>query len=105
MARSKGEWKRYFIAVEGFTDSTGTDAYNDALSRRRAEKVTQYLIAKYDIPIFRIHLIGMGKSTADQQRGPAASAKSRRVEVTVYSADAALATSAGNPPSTASTPQ
>jgi outer membrane protein OmpA-like peptidoglycan-associated protein len=31
--------KRYFIAIEGFTDKTGTVAYNDELSRRRAEHV------------------------------------------------------------------
>ncbi len=97
LAQSKAQWKRYFIAVEGFTDHVGTDAYNDALSRRRAEKVTQYLIAKYDIPIFRIHQIGMGKSMTDQERGRAASAKSRRVEVTVYSADSSLPTSASAP--------
>ena len=105
LAQSKDQWKRYFIAVEGFTDRTGTDAYNDALSRRRAEKVTQYLIAKYDIPIFRIHMIGMGKSVTEQERGRVAGAKSRRVEVTVYSADAALATSAAAPSTAGSAPQ
>ncbi len=104
LAQSKDQWKRYFIAVEGFTDRTGSDAYNDALSRRRAEKVTQYLIAKYDIPIFRIHMIGMGKSQSEQDRGRAAGAKARRVEVTVYSADAALATTAATP-NPASPPQ
>jgi outer membrane protein OmpA-like peptidoglycan-associated protein len=103
LAQNKDQWKRYFIAVEGFTDRTGTDAYNDALSRRRAEKVTQYLIAKYDIPIFRIHMIGMGKSESEQ--GRAAGAKARRVEVTVYSADAALATTAATPNPASSTPQ
>jgi outer membrane protein OmpA-like peptidoglycan-associated protein len=92
MAQSKDQWKRYFIAVEGFTDRSGSESYNDALSKRRADKVVQYLVSKYDIPVYRIHEIGMGKDKpADDGRGSAANAKNRRVEVTVYSADAAVA--------------
>jgi iron complex outermembrane recepter protein len=34
------------VAVEGHTDSVGTDAYNQGLSQRRAESVRQYLIDK-----------------------------------------------------------
>jgi OOP family OmpA-OmpF porin len=92
LAQAKDQWKRYFIAVEGFTDRTGSESYNDVLSRKRAEKVVQYLVSKYDIPVYRIHLIGMGKDKlADDGRGSAANAKNRRVEVTVYSADSAMA--------------
>ena len=94
MAQGKEQWKRYFVAVEGFTDRTGTDNYNDVLSRRRADKVVQYLVSKYDIPIFRIHQIGLGKDKpVDDGRGRASRAKNRRVEVTVYTADAAVTTS------------
>src|SRR5215471_16204700 len=52
--------KRYFIAVEGFTDSTGTKQYNEMLSRRRADAVVEYLVAQHDIPIYRIHVVGLG---------------------------------------------
>jgi len=34
------------IAVEGHTDSVGTDAYNQSLSERRAQSVRQYLVDK-----------------------------------------------------------
>lgn len=92
LAQGKDQWKRYFIAVEGYTDRLGSESYNDALSKRRADKVVQYLVSKYDIPVYRIHEIGMGKDKpADDGRGRAANAKNRRVEVTVYSADASLA--------------
>src|ERR1043166_4151250 len=43
--------KRYFIAVEGFTDNVGTVAYNEELSRKRADAVVEYLVAKHNIPI------------------------------------------------------
>ncbi len=80
--------KRFFIAVEGFTDRTGSKEYNEALSRKRADAVVEYLVAKHDIPIYRIHMIGLGEEKPlDDARTRAARAKNRRVEVTVYSAD------------------
>jgi outer membrane protein OmpA-like peptidoglycan-associated protein len=94
MAQGKDQWKRYFVAVEGFTDKVGSETYNDVLSRRRADKVVRYLVAKYDIPIFRIHQIGMGKDKpVDDGTGRTSRAKNRRVEVTVYTADALTTTS------------
>jgi outer membrane protein OmpA-like peptidoglycan-associated protein len=80
--------KRFFVAVEGFTDTTGSRQYNEALSRRRADAVVQYLVAKHDIPIYRIHTIGLGQEKpVDEARNQAARAKNRRVEVKVFSAD------------------
>jgi outer membrane protein OmpA-like peptidoglycan-associated protein len=80
--------KRFFIAVEGYTDKTGSKTYNEALSRRRADTVVQYLVAKHDIPIYRIHMIGLGEEKpADEGHGREANAKNRRVEVKVFSAD------------------
>jgi outer membrane protein OmpA-like peptidoglycan-associated protein len=79
---------RYFIAVEGFTDNVGTKQYNDALSRRRADSVVAYLVAKHDVPIYRIHMVGLGEEKpVDDARNRAARAKNRRVEVKVYTAD------------------
>jgi OOP family OmpA-OmpF porin len=87
--------KRYFIAVEGFTDQTGSATYNNQLSRRRAEAVTQYLVAKHDIPVYRIHMIGLGQEKpADEGKDRAARAKNRRVEVTFFAVDQAMASSA-----------
>ena len=92
LAQSKDQWKRYFIAVEGFTDKIGSPGYNDALSKRRAETVVRYLVSKYDIPVYRIHEIGLGEEKpAEEGRGRAVNVKNRRVEVTVYSADQAMA--------------
>jgi OmpA-OmpF porin, OOP family len=80
--------KRFFIAVEGYTDTTGSKAYNEALSRKRADAVVEYLVAKHDIPIYRIHMIGLGEEKpVEDARTRAARAKNRRVEVKVFSAD------------------
>jgi len=83
---------RFFIAVEGYTDATGSKAYNEVLSRRRADAVVEYLVAKHDIPIYRIHMVGLGEEKpVDDAHSRAARAKNRRVEVKVFSADQATA--------------
>ena len=80
--------KRFFIAVEGYTDSTGTKQYNEDLSRRRADSVVAYLVTKHDIPIARIHMIGLGtERPIDEGHNRAARAKNRRVDVKIFSAD------------------
>jgi OmpA-OmpF porin, OOP family len=80
--------KRYFLAVEGYTDSTGSRTANEALSRRRAEAVVEYLVAKQNIPVYRIHTIGLGQERPiEEGKTRAARAKNRRVEVKLYSAD------------------
>jgi len=48
----------------------------------------QYLVAKHDIPIYRIHMIGLGdEKPVEEGRNRAARAKNRRVEVKVFTAD------------------
>ena len=80
--------KRFFIAVEGFTDLVGSHQYNETLSRRRADSVVEYLVANGDIPIYRIHMIGLGdQKPVEEGKNKAANAKNRRVEVKVFSAD------------------
>ena len=86
--------KRYYVAIEGFTDRTGSAAYNDDLSRRRAEHVMAYLITQHNIPVFRVQEIGLGKDKpADEGRSRAARAKNRRVEVRLFTADQEFAMS------------
>jgi OmpA-OmpF porin, OOP family len=80
--------KRFLISVEGFTDKTGSKEYNEALSRKRAEAVVEYLVTKHDIPIYRIHNIGLGEEKpVDAANSKSARAKNRRVEVKVFTVD------------------
>jgi OOP family OmpA-OmpF porin len=83
--------KRYFIAVEGYTDPTGDASCNLELSKRRADAVVQYLAGERDVDFNRIHTIGLGeKKLVDPAQTREARAKNRRVEVKIYSADDAL---------------
>lgn len=100
MVASASKNKRYFIAVEGFTDRTGSRQYNETLSRKRADAVTEYLVAKHDIPIYRIHMIGLGEEKpVDDAHTRAARAKNRRVEIKIFSADESYSLSQAQPQS------
>jgi len=83
---------RVFVTVEGFTDSVGSRSYNEALSRRRADTVVHYLVSVDHIPIYRIHVIGLGEDKpVAPGRSAAARAQNRRVELKVFSADGVAA--------------
>ena len=82
--------KRYFIAIQGFTDKTGSPEYNLELSRRRAEAVQTYLVAQHNVPVYRIQIVGLGKDKpVNEQKTREERQQNRRVEVTLFSADSA----------------
>jgi len=86
LADEKANLKRFVIAVEGFTDKVGSTEYNNALSRRRADAVVNYLVTKHDIPLYRIYMVGLGsQKPAEEGNTRAARSKNRRVEVKIYS--------------------
>jgi len=87
VANQIGSLQRYFITIEGFTDQTGTAAYNDQLSRERANQVISYLVGSHDVPVYRIHMVGLGdQKLIDDGKGKKGREESRRVEITVYGA-------------------
>ena len=66
------------------------------MSRTRADAVVNYLVAQHDIPVYRIHMVGLGKEKpADEGKTREARAKNRRVEVKVFSADQVTASLGG----------
>ena len=51
----------FSFVVEGHTDATGTDSYNQGLSQRRAQSVAAFLEAN-GVESARLEAIGLGKS-------------------------------------------
>ena len=96
VASTLGSQARYFITVEGFTDQTGPASLNDQLSRNRANAVISYLVGSHDVPVYRIHMVGLGdQKLIDNGKGREARAQSRRVEITVYTAKPLTSAAAG----------
>jgi OOP family OmpA-OmpF porin len=76
------EYSVYRIQVEGYTDSVGSDSYNQRLSQRRAESVKRYLVQRFPIPVDRLVVKGLGKSNPIASNDtPEGRDKNRRVEV------------------------
>ena len=77
------------VAIEGYTDSVGSEDYNQALSQRRADSVRSYLV-RSGIGSGRLTASGMG--TSDPVAGNDSAAgrqQNRRVEVIVSNPPAA----------------
>ena len=77
------EFDQTVIEVAGHTDSTGTDAYNQQLSERRAQTVTNYFTAR-KISAQRFITVGMGESMPIADNGTTEGRQlNRRVEITL----------------------
>ena len=66
--------------LEGHTDATGSDPYNQALSERRADAVRDYLVEQHHIEPQRLVAVGKGKKDLLDPANPEA-AVNRRVRV------------------------
>jgi outer membrane protein OmpA-like peptidoglycan-associated protein len=62
VATIKGRSDVRGVRVEGHTDSVGSDAYNQALSERRAASVREYLVS-HGIPSEKVTSAGMGEGS------------------------------------------
>lgn len=67
LATFMNQYENTEVTVEGHTDSSGSDAYNKALSQRRADAVRDVLVQRLEIEADRVKAIGYGEErpTAD----------------------------------------
>src|SRR5215216_5525613 len=74
--------ENFILEIQGFADATGTDAYNNQLTQKRADSVRRYLAEQHNIPLFRMHILGFGevRAVADN-RTREGRAQNRRVEI------------------------
>ena len=77
------EFDKTIIVVAGYTDSKGSDAYNQKLSEERARSVADYLMAK-KVVAARFEVVGFGeKSPVADNATEEGRALNRRVELTL----------------------
>ena len=82
-AKTLKEYGDITVSVDGYTDSIGTDAYNQALSMRRANAVRGYL-ERQGVPASRMTAKGFGESNPVASNAtPEGRAQNRRVELIV----------------------
>lgn len=77
------------VLIEGYTDSVGSDDYNQGLSRRRAESVQSYLVGQ-GIDQGRLTASGLGENAPVADNESATGRQlNRRVEVIINNPDLA----------------
>jgi outer membrane protein OmpA-like peptidoglycan-associated protein len=83
VATTLNQYEKTYIDVMGHTDSTGTDAYNQALSERRASAVAGYLSSR-GVLSARMATKGYGESQPKASNlDEAGRAENRRVEIRI----------------------
>jgi outer membrane protein OmpA-like peptidoglycan-associated protein len=79
---TRPQYAEYRVQIEGHTDSTGTEGYNQRLSERRAESIKHYLVQKFGIEKERLATRGYGEAKPIASNETAEGRdKNRRVEV------------------------
>lgn len=78
----------YRFALEGYTDDTGTEAYNKALSERRAQTVRDFLSKQMGVPGVRLDAAGFG-STRPAVKGTDSEARAQNRRVVIRRLDSA----------------
>ncbi len=94
--------KNYVLEVQGYTDKTGSAEANLALSERRADAVVRYLTAQHNVPLRKIHVLGVGAEGQTKVGNREARKQARKVEIKVYALD--LNAPAGAPPAASNVP-
>ena len=56
----KGLDTQYFVEIQGHTDDTGGERYNEELGQRRADSVRRYLSREHKLPLNRMSTISYG---------------------------------------------
>ena len=83
LAQFLSEHKERRVQIDGFTDSVGTDSYNEELSRRRADAVKSALLVR-GIDSSRISTQGYGKAFPVASNSDSGGRQlNRRVEVVI----------------------
>jgi len=87
----------YVLEIQGFTDSTGNATSNLELSRKRADEVVRYLTVKHNVPLRRIHVLGIGEGAANADNSTREARKqNRRVDVNVFARSLDAGSTAAN---------
>lgn len=79
--------KNFVLEIQGFTDPTGGVQSNLALSQRRADAVVRYLTVQHNVPLRKIHVLGVGEEGQDVGKNREARKQARRVEMRVFALD------------------
>ena len=88
LANQLSRTPHYIVVIEGGTDSLGGKEDNYSLSSCRARAVMAYLAVKYNIPVYKMHPVGLGadRPIASNNFAPGR-AQNRRVNIRILASE------------------
>jgi len=82
--RVKGVTEQYFVEIQGHTDDSGGERYNEELGQRRADAVRRYLSREHKLPLARMSTISYGDTLPlESNKTRAGRSNNRRVVLVV----------------------
>jgi peptidoglycan-associated lipoprotein len=82
--RVKGLDAQYFVEIQGHTDDSGGERYNEELGQRRAEAVRRYLSRQHQLPLARLSTVSYGDTLPlESNKTKAGRTANRRVVLVV----------------------
>jgi outer membrane protein OmpA-like peptidoglycan-associated protein len=85
MAKGLKDQKGYILEVQGFSAGRGEPAIES--SQRMADAVRRYLVINSEIPVYRVHVLGLGNAAIPSGDGTAKRVRGARVEVSLLKND------------------
>ena len=85
MANGVKDQKGYIVEIQGFSAGRGVSAIEN--SQRLAEAVRRYMVINNDIPVYRVHVLGLGNTPMTSEDGTTKRVRGARVEVSLLKND------------------
>ena len=85
MASNLKDQRGYIVEIQGF--SSGRGAAGIEQSQRMAEAVRRYLVINSDVPVYRVHVLGMGNAPTKNENGETERVRGAKVEVSLLKND------------------
>ncbi|MBZ5630520.1 MAG: OmpA family protein [Acidobacteriia bacterium] len=85
MTKDLKDQKGYILEVQGFSGGRGEPAIES--SQRMADAVRRYLVINHEIPVYRVHVLGLGNAAIPSSDGTAKRVRGARVEISLLKND------------------
>ena len=97
----KGQ-RGYIVEIQGFSAGRGAAAIEH--SQRMAEAVRRYLVINSDVPVYRVHVLGLGNTPMRTEDGKTERVRGTTVEVSLLKNDLEQLSANGAAPATQNAP-
>ena len=85
MASGLKDQKGYIVEIQGFSAGRGATAIES--SQKMADAVRRYLVINNEVPVYRVHVLGLGNLPTTDESGKTQRVRGARVEVSLLKND------------------